>query len=106
LLQLDWSLAVHISGGDGGWAEVETYAPGDPDPANFPPYADELLRVKLDGSVVERVAHHRSRPFNGYNWTPKASLSRDNTRIVYGSNYGLQGQLGYPTEYSDAYMIV
>lgn len=33
-------------------------------------------------------------------------MSRDGTRIIYGSNYGLQAILGYPTEYSDAYMLM
>jgi hypothetical protein len=105
-LQLDWSLAVHISASDLGWAVVSTYAPSDPDPASFwPAYTNEVFRVRLDGSVVERLAHHRSRPYNDYNWSSKASINRDGTRIVFGSNFSLQGNLGYPTEYSDAYLI-
>jgi hypothetical protein len=105
-LQLDWSLAVHIGASDQGWAVVSTYAPADPSPStSWPPYTNEVFRVKLDGSVVERLAHHRSRPFNDYNYEAWATYSRDGSRLVYGSNYGLQGILGYPTEYSDAYLI-
>jgi hypothetical protein len=102
-LQLDWSLAVHISGSDNGWAVVSTYAPSDPMPGSFwPAYTNEVFRMKLDGSVVERLAHHRSRPFDDYVWMSKASINRDGTRIVYSSNFGLSGK---PTYYSDAYMI-
>src|SRR5262249_5417539 len=36
---------------------------------------------------------------------PKVSVSRDGSKIVFGSNFGLQKILGYPSEYSDAYMI-
>jgi hypothetical protein len=105
-LQLDWSLAVHISGSDLGWVVVSTYAPGDPSPTgNWPAYTNEIFRMKLDGSVVERLAHHRSRPFNAYNWQAWASINRDGTRILYGSNFGLQSILGYPSEYSDVYLI-
>src|SRR5439155_1679884 len=54
---------------------------------------------------VVRLAHHRSRPFNDYNWTPRVSVSRDGSRLIYSSNYGLQEILGYPSEYSDVYLI-
>jgi hypothetical protein len=105
LLTLDWSLAAHISGTDNsGWAFVETYAPGDP----MPPsgwFTDELMQVKLDGTETRRLLHHRSRPFNGYNYQPKLSISRDGSKLAYGSNFGLQQSLGYPTEYSDAYLV-
>ena len=101
LLELDWSLPVHISTNDQGWAVVSTYMPGDPNPSGFwPPYTGEVFRVKLDGSVIERLVHHRSRPFNSYNYMPKASLNRDGTRITFSSNYGQVGG-----EYGDAYLI-
>ncbi|MFP3941251.1 MAG: hypothetical protein ACLF0P_13155 [Thermoanaerobaculia bacterium] len=107
LLELPWSLAVHISCSDGdGSCIVGTYIPSDPSPGgNWPVYGGELLQVMLDGSEVRRLAHHRSRPMNGYNYTPRASVNRDGTRLVFSSNYGLQEQSGYPTEYSDAYLI-
>src|SRR5205809_1392820 len=108
LLSLDWSLAVHVSAPDsGGWAFVETYAPSDPDfqSAAWKPYTNEIVKVKLDGGQVVRLAHHRSRPFNRYNWTPRVSVSRDGSRLIYSSDYGLQEILGYPSEYSDVYLI-
>lgn len=107
LLSLDWSMALHVSGSDGGWVIVGTYDPGDPAPVPGPwkIYTNELLQIKLDRSEIRRLAHHRSRPFNTYNWTPRASLSRDGTRLVYSSDYGLQALLGYPDEYVDVYMI-
>jgi hypothetical protein len=106
LLSLDWSLAVHISGSENGWAVVSTYAPADPRPdGTWPPFTNEILRLRLDGSEITRLAHHRSRPYNDYNYAPKAALSRDGSRVVYGSNFGLQETGGYPAEYSDAYMI-
>ena len=109
LLSLDWSMALHVSGSDGGWVLVETYDSSDPNPllpGAWKPYTNEILQLKLDGSEVRRLLHHRSRPFpgNDYNWTPRASVSRDGTKLVYSSDYGLQQLLGYPSDYVDTYM--
>ncbi len=109
LAQLDWSLAVHITAGDGnGSAYVETYAPSNPEPntSGWKAYTNELLQVKLDGSGVIRLAHHRSRPWNTYNYEPKMTISRDSSRLLFASNYNLQGIDGYTSEYSDEYMIM
>ena len=108
LITFDWSLAMHVSAPDNnGWVFVETYTPGDPNPltALWPKYTNEILQVKLDGSEVRRIAHHRSRPFNSYWYTPRTSTSHDGSKLVFSSNFGLQALLGYPTEYSDVYMI-
>ncbi|MGH8248050.1 MAG: hypothetical protein ACREUU_16630, partial [Gammaproteobacteria bacterium] len=107
LISLDWSLAVHVSAPDNnGWVFIETYAPGDPMPTgNWPRYTNELLQIKLDGSETRRLAHHRSRPFNSYNYGPRVSASRDGSKLIYSSNHGLQSILGYTAEYSDVYMI-
>jgi len=108
LLSLDWSLAAHVSVPDGnGWFFVSTYAPGDPGPlpGQWRPYTDEVLQVRLDGSEVRRLAHHRSRPFNDYCYMPRAAVSRDGSRLVFSSNYGLQSLLGYASSYSDAYLV-
>src|SRR5439155_4946399 len=111
LLHLDWSLAVHVSAPDGnGWVFIETYAKpgtftGGTDPVTqgpyWKPYTNELLQVKLDGSEVRRLAHHRSRPYDAYNYEPKLSVSHDSTKLVYSSNFGLQGV----AEYADVYVI-
>jgi len=108
LLQLDWSLAMHITAGDGdGWAFVETYVPTDPFPQSsaWAPYANEILQVKLDGSETRRLVHHRSRPYDSYVYQPKATVSRDGSKLAFTSNYSLQSILGYPNLYSDAYLI-
>jgi len=110
LATFDWSLAVHISAPDNsGFVYVETYAPSNPTPpAGWVAYTNELLQIKLDGSQVLRLAHHRSRPFqtNTYNWQPKMSTSRDGSRVVYSGDYDLQVIDGYAAEYSDVYLIV
>jgi hypothetical protein len=107
LLSLNWSLGIHVSCPDGnGSCIVSIYTPSDPNPnQSWPAYTDEVLRVPLNASATSRLAHHRSRALNDYNYMPKASVSRDGKRIVYASNFGLQDSLGLPTEYSDAYLI-
>jgi hypothetical protein len=107
LITFDWSLAHHVAAPDGnGWVFVSTYSPGDLGPlTRWPAYANELLQIRLDGSEVRRLAHHRSRPFNDYNFTPRMAVSRDGTRIVFSSNYGLQGLFSAPEKYSDAYLL-
>jgi hypothetical protein len=106
LRELDWSLAVHVSCPDSGaWCFVGTFAPGEPSPTSWPAFTNELLQVKLDGSETRRLAHHRSRALNDYNYMPKATVSRDGTRVVFGSNHDLQNILRYPTEYSDAFLV-
>ncbi len=108
LLQLDWSLAVHITAGDGdGWAFVETYDPADP-PASTPawkPYTNEIIQVKLDGTEARRLLHHRSRQTANYEYQPRATVSRDGTTLVYSSTYNLEGTSGHAFGYTDAYMI-
>jgi hypothetical protein len=107
VIAFDWSLGLHISASDqSGWFIVSTYAWGDPNPAtSWTRYAGELLQVKMNGTEVKRLAHHRSRPFSSYWWTPRASVSRDGTRLVYSSNYGLPRHAEYPQSYIDAYLI-
>ena len=110
LASFDWSLAVHISAPDNsGFVYVETYAPSNPNPpSGWVAYTNELLQIKLDGSQVLRLAHHRSRPYqtDTYNWQPKISTSRDGSRVVYGSDYDLQTLDGYADQYSDVYLMV
>src|SRR5262245_58081562 len=90
----DWSMGVHVSATDNsGWAFIENYVPSDPIPPNgWLTYTNEIVQVRLDGSEVRRLAHHRSRPFTGntYEYQPKTSASRDGSKIVFGSDFGLQ----------------
>ncbi len=107
LLQLDWSLAVHITAPDrNGWVFVETY---DPAPAplstNWKTYANEILQVRLDGTETRRLLHHRSRQTANYGYQPRAAVSRDGSKLVFTSNYGLQAILGYPAGYTDVYLV-
>lgn len=85
LLSLDWKLAVHVSSPDRAeFALVSTYAPGDP---NSPvKYANELLKVMLDGSGVTSLAKHGAGtvPFT-YEGTCRAAISPDGTHYVYDS---------------------
>jgi hypothetical protein len=103
----DWNLAIHVSATDkSGWFFIDAYNPVDViPPTGWTKYTNELLQVKMDGSEVRRLAHHRSRPLNGYTYQPKAAANREGTKLVYASNFGLQAVLGNPTEYSDAYLI-
>jgi hypothetical protein len=105
---LDWSLAVHVScPDDDGTCLIGSYAPSDPEPQGlWPAHTNELFQVLLDGSGTRRLAHTRSRPFNGYNYMPRASVSRDGSRAVFSSNFGLQETAGAPAEYSDAYLML
>jgi hypothetical protein len=107
LATFDWALAHHVSAPDGnGWVFVSTYSPLDLSPLlQWPAYANEILQVRLDGSQVRRLAHHRSRPLNLYNFQPRAAVSRDGSRVAYSSNYGLQTLLTSPHEYSDVYVL-
>lgn len=106
LLSLDWSLVVHVSAPDDqSWVIVSTYTTADPDPygPDWRAYTNEVLQVSLDGSV-RRLLHHRSRPFDTYNFTPRVSTTRDGTKLVYSSNWGLQKLLGYAPHYTDVYL--
>jgi len=107
LVTFDWSLSGHVSATDNsGWVFVETYAPSDPiPPSGWFRYTNEIIQIKLDGTQIRRLAHHRSRPFNNYSYQPRVSVSRDGRKLVYSSNYGLQAISGNPREYSDAYLI-
>jgi len=106
LISLDWSLAFHVSATDsGGGFFMETYAPSDPSPdsTDWKAYTNEILQVKLDGTEIRRLTHHRSRPFTTYNYSPRPSASRDGSRIIFNSNFGLYGP---STVYTDVYLMV
>jgi hypothetical protein len=107
LLQLDWRLAAHVSCPDGdGSCVIGTDLAEDPKPdETWPLYAGELLRLPLDGAPPQRLAHHRSRKCNEYNYTPRATVSRDGRRLLFSSNFGLTERHGLPAEYSDAYLL-
>jgi hypothetical protein len=110
LLELDWSLALHISTADhAAFCYVSTYAPGNPEPpAGWFPYTNEILRVPFDGSAPLRLAHHRSRPHdtNQYDYEAWASCNRKGDKVLFSSDFDLQAQdKQVADEYSDVYLI-
>jgi len=81
----NWSDAVHISAPDsGGWAFIETYN-SSASQSPWYPYTNEILQIKLDGSEVRRLAHHRSNT-SAYDGQPRVSVSRDGSRLLFNSN--------------------
>lgn len=69
--------------------------------ARWQPYDNEILLIKTDGSVVRRLAHHRSRLFGSYYYFPFAAISRAGRYALFNSNMGHQPF----ADYSDAYLI-
>lgn len=67
------------------------------DSLSWLPFEDEVFALKLDGSGdVQRIAHHHSRryspltydPDHSNYWAePHATVDRQGTRIIYGSNW-------------------
>lgn len=111
----------HISYRDSskGWVALSTFDMGacpdyscfDTTPTNrlaanwqsiWPLYGEELLLVKVDGSAVYRLAHHRSRSLEAYYASPRAAISRDGKYIAWDSNFDISdtGQ----AQYADVYL--
>ena len=85
LLQLDWSLSVHVTSADqDGWVFAETYN-SSASSSPWYAYTNELLQIKLDGTEVRRLAHHRS-DTTTYDGQPRISASRDGSRFTFNSN--------------------
>ncbi len=91
--------AMHFSGkafGRPGWVLVSTYA-------GYPKQAwlhDKIfaMELKADPRIVT-LAHHRARP-TGYWAEPHATASRDFTRVLFNSNWGIASETDI-----DAYLI-
>ncbi len=93
LVLTDW-IFEHIScRGPYGWCLV-TAANG---PANgvWDPLEEELFLLKLDGSGVVRLGHHRSDPTiqptdDDYYWAqPRASFSASGRYVIFDTNWGV-----------------
>jgi hypothetical protein len=92
LLQLDFSLSVHVTAPDqGGWVFAQTYN-GNTASSPWFAYTNELLQIKLDGTEVRRLGHHRS-DSSGYDGEPHISVSRDGSRFTFNSN-----MMGFTTD--------
>ena len=103
LFPIHYNLSMHMSARAGdGWVYVSTYDWSNPDPnTTWYPYSNEIVRVRADGSAIERIVHHRSRG-DSYWLTPRAVISMDGERLIYASDFQLNGK---PSEYVDTYVI-
>lgn len=59
--------------------------------------------MKVDGTEVRRLAHHRSRRVNDYWYQPRAAIARDASAVVFDSNFG-DDPPAFP-DYTDTYLI-
>jgi len=68
-------------------------------------YAEEVILVKIDGSQVRRLVHHRSRSAEYYWAQSHAAISRDGKFILFDSNMDISNS-GFvsPNQYSDVYL--
>ncbi len=114
--------AWHVSYRDSsaGWVALSFFDQGAcPDyscfsPLNLSPtwqnswthYAEEVVLVKIDGSQIQRLAHHRSRTAEYYWAQSHAAISRDGKYVAFDSNMDISNS-GFvsPNQYSDVYLI-
>ena len=107
--------AWHVSYRDSpkGWVLLSVFDQGTcPDfscftlPSNWqsiwPLYGEELLLVKIDGTAVYRLAHHRSRSAEAYWAQPRAAISRDGKYVLWDSNFDISST--GDANYSDVYL--
>jgi len=118
LVDLNWAPS-HISYRDSsqGWVAVSLFDQGScPHYSCFAPrdlasnwqsswrhFYEEVILVKIDGSAVLRLAHHRSRSAEYYWAQSRAAISRDGRYVVFDSNMDLENT-GL-NNYTDVYMI-
>jgi len=118
LVDINWA-STHISYRDSpqGWVAISFFDQGScPDyscwfPQHLAPdwasrwrhFYEEVILVKVDGSSVIRLAHHRSRSAEYYWGQSRAAISRDGRYVVLDSNMNLSGTS--LNEYSDVYLM-
>lgn len=80
-----------------------------PSPKNWALYEDEIMLARIDGGVVYRLAHARSRSAENYWAQPHAAISRDGKYVVFTSNMthpkGCPTGVSVPDECTDVYLI-
>ena len=116
LVDVNWA-STHISYRDSpqGWVAISLFDQGSCPhyscfaqdlPADWQSawrhFYEEVVLVKIDGSVVLRLAHHRSRSAEYYWAQSRAAISRDGRYVVFDSNMGENMGLN---NYTDVYMI-
>lgn len=93
LILTDWILEHLSCRGPFGWCLV-TAADNSANGA-WDPLEEELFLLKLDGSGVVRLGHHRSDPFlqptdDDFYWAqPRASFSSDGRYVIFDTNWGV-----------------
>ena len=117
LVDLNWA-SSHISYRDSsqGWVAISLFDQGTcPDyscfvenlksdwPSGWRHFYEEVILVKIDGSAVVRLVHHRSRSAEYYWAQSRAAISRDGRYVIFDSNMDLE-DTGL-NNYSDVYMI-
>jgi hypothetical protein len=55
--------------------------------SNYPPYNAEIVLSNVDGSIVYRLAHHRSR-YTDYESEVIPTISPDGKHVLFASNWG------------------
>lgn len=114
--------AWHVSYRDSakGWAAVSFFDSGScPDYSCFFPqdlisswsnlwghYTEEVILVKIDGTQIQRLAHHRSRTAEYYWAQSHAAISRDGRLVAFDSNMNISNS-GFtgPNQYGDVYLV-
>ena len=83
--------------------------PQEPSKSNWKLYEDEIILARIDGRVIYRLAHARSRSASGYWAQPHATISRDGKYVVFTSNMahpnGCKENMHVPDECTDVYVI-
>lgn len=118
LVDVNWTPA-HISYRDSsqGWVAISFFDQGAcPHYSCFHPqhrapdwqsmwrhFYEEVVLVKIDGSAVLRLAHHRSRSAEYYWAESRAAISRDGQYVIFDSNMNL-ADTGL-NNYADVYLI-
>src|SRR5205085_1718073 len=113
--------AWHVSYRDSstGWVALSFFDQGTcPDyscfyPQNLPStwqnswmhLAEEVILVKIDGSEVQRLAHHRSRTAEYYWAQSHAAISRDGKYVLFDSNMDISNSgFASSNQYGDVYL--
>ncbi len=113
IMPLDWYQEAHISANSNGrnpWVLVSVtdtnFGTADGTlPADWQSRwkvkYNEAILVKVDGSEVRHLAHHRTRVLDDYWFEPRAAISRDGIYAIYDSNFGIK-PFAY---YTDAFLL-
>jgi len=103
-------IALHVSTNsmhNDGWIYLSTYIGNrsDPDPSqHWIPFQGELLRIRWDGSAIERLAHNRTQAVRYWN-QPRATVSTSGRYLFWASNYRRNHVPSAPDSYADTYFM-